>query len=254
MQRPRRPCSWAGAGAAGIGGCGSSSATPAANQFEPAAGNCHGGHIVPAACFQELPGGRVVRVNKEEASAMQRIWCGMFAMAAADVGAQEGMLGAVSAALGDLLTHDRELLRLSAHELAMVHRFGVYLERRLQPAIDQGQLAIDLDYDRHGTGPKLLPGRPDKCGQRRFRPDLVVHHRGDDDQNLLVVEWKKKATNGMRARLKGRVESLLREDSYHYLLGVIVDSHDDGVRWLAYDSGGQMGGWRQVPASGPGEG
>lgn len=175
-------------------------------------------------------------------------------MAVVHVGARERALAAVSAALGDLLTHDRDLLRLSAHELALVHRFGVYLERRLQSEIERDRLAVDLDYDRHGTGPKLLPGRPDKRGERRFRPDLIVHHRGDDGHNLLVVEWKKKATEDMLACLEARVRSLLRDDPYRYLLGVIVDSHDDGLRWRPCHSDGPKGGWQHMTAGESGEG
>ena len=48
---------------------------------------------------------------------------------------REIAIKAVAAALGDVAAKDQLLLTLQAHELTLVHRFGVYLEIRLQPAL-----------------------------------------------------------------------------------------------------------------------
>jgi hypothetical protein len=107
---------------------------------------------------------------------------------------QETVLNAVSTALTDVVNNDEDLLTLQAHELALVHRFGVYLEAHLQSLLRQNGLTVDLDYNRHGDLPKLLPPRPDREGDRRFRPDLIVHRRRVDTHNLLVVEWRRTPT------------------------------------------------------------
>jgi hypothetical protein len=171
-------------------------------------------------------------------------------MASNRPGDREIVLEAVSAALSDVVTEDRVLLALQAHELALVHRFGVYLEARLGRGLRQYGLAVDLDYDRHGDLRKLLPARPDRGGERRFRPDLIVHRRQDDTHNLLVVEWKKNASNPMLRRLEERIRSLLANEvghpSYGYQLGVLADSGDDGVRWRAFDSDGPVNDWQDA--------
>jgi len=59
---------------------------------------------------------------------------------------------AVADSLGEVAARDRELLELQAHELALVHRFAVYLESRLKPDLSRCQLTIDLDT------PGYLPG------------------------------------------------------------------------------------------------
>ncbi len=163
---------------------------------------------------------------------------------------RETVLKAVSAALSDVLSKDQVLLALHAHELALVHRFGVYLEARLQPVLRRYGLTVDLDYDRHGDLRKLLPARPDRDDERRFRPDLIVHRRGDDMHNLLVVEWKKNASGPILKRLEKRIRSLLvSEDnhpSYGYELGVLADSSNDGVRWRAFDIGGSVDDWQHL--------
>jgi hypothetical protein len=166
---------------------------------------------------------------------------------------RETVLEAVSAALSDVVAKDRVLLTLQAHELALVHRFGVYLETHLGRALTQHDLTVDLDYDRHGDLRKLLPARLDRDDERRFRPDLIVHRRRDDTHNLLVVEWKKKADNPMLKCLEDRIRSLLvNEDkypSYEYQLGVLADSSNDCVRWRAFDSGGPVDDWQHVGSS-----
>jgi hypothetical protein len=156
----------------------------------------------------------------------------------------------VSAALGDVVTKDQALLTLHAHELALVHRFGVYLEAHLRPVLRQNGLTVDLDYDRHGDLPKLLPPRPDRDEGRRFRPDLIVHRRRVDTHNLLVVEWKKDADDPTLECLRQRIRSLQVDEDmspcYRYQLAVLANSSDHGVRWRAFESSGPVGGWQHV--------
>ena len=166
---------------------------------------------------------------------------------------RETVLKALSAALNDVVTKDQDLLTLHAHELAVVHRFGVYLETYLQPVLMQDRITVDLDYDRHGDLPKLLPPRPDRDGDRRFRPDLIVHRRRVDTQNLLVVEWKKNADDPILECLRQRIRSLLvnegKNPRYGYQLGVLVNSKDHSINWRAFDSRGSVGDWQSVPSA-----
>ena len=115
-------------------------------------------------------------------------------------------------------------------------------------------LSIDLDYDRHGLGPKRLPPRSDRRGEARFRPDLVLHRRREDSKNLLVVEWKKQGGMLLLACLAERMRRLLEVGDggsgyYGYQLGIVVDSSASAIRWRTHDRGDVIGDWRIVRAS-----
>jgi hypothetical protein len=163
---------------------------------------------------------------------------------------QSSLLDAVHDALTKVVFTDKVVLELSAHELALVHRFGVYMEERLQEPLRRHGLSVDLDYDRHGFTHKFLPRRSDREGDKRFRPDLVIHRRTDDSANLLVVEWKKSADDETVEQLERRLQSLMQTDrefaDYGYDVGVIVDSDDKGVRWRAFDRLGPLDGWQLI--------
>jgi hypothetical protein len=162
------------------------------------------------------------------------------------------VLAAVADSLGEVVARDRELLELHAHELALVHRFAVYLESRLEPDLRRSRLTIDLDYDRQRDLRKLLPPRPGwrESDPPRFRPDLIVHRRRTSTHDILVVEWKKKASAQVLGCLEERVRSLLASDdphrSYKYQLGVLVNSDDNGIRWRSVDSGGPTDDWQNI--------
>jgi len=164
---------------------------------------------------------------------------------------REAVLAAVSGALADLAARDQALLELRAHELAVVHRFAVYLERHLRQMLAQHDLTIDIDYDRHGRLHKFLDPRDDRRKAARFRPDLVVHGRGDDDRNILVMEWKKNARNRTLARLRSRVEQLLISDASHsgysYKIGVLVDVRAERIKWRTVEIGQTDDTWTTIP-------
>lgn len=138
----------------------------------------------------------------------------------------------VRAAATRLLAEPRatELLKHAAHELVLTHRFAVHLETLAGPTLE-GR-SVDIDYNRHALDKKLDPSG------RLFRPDIVVHHRGSDDGNLLVVEWKKRhprprAAQGQRAAMLTRLQ-FLTKPPFDYTAAVYIESHSRGLTltWL----------------------
>jgi hypothetical protein len=152
-----------------------------------------------------------------------------------DLRDQQALLDAMNSALEDLVKRDEELLRYQAHELAHVHRFAVYLEGHLRSQLVNGDVTVDLDYDRDGQFAKVMhvdPPLPPKAGEDgtvRFRPDLIIHRRGEDGPNVLVLEWKKEAGRSDIALLQQRIVRI--RQTFDYALGVIVNSYDDRVEW-----------------------
>jgi hypothetical protein len=84
---------------------------------------------------------------------------------------------ALKTALNTLLDRDLDLLAMGAHEQAICHRLAVYLEAMTD-------LNVDCEYDRDMMRRKML------TGGKLFRPDIIIHRRLSNENNLLVVEAK----------------------------------------------------------------
>jgi hypothetical protein len=108
-------------------------------------------------------------------------------------------IGALLRAGSTFIAQDGLLLEHQASERALCHRLAIYLEQELPPA-DYAR-SVDCEYNRVGT-----PGAEDRV--KRFRrscqcfdeeqerrrggvfPDIIVHERGEQRNNSLVVEAK----------------------------------------------------------------
>lgn len=67
------------------------------------------------------------------------------------------------------------------HEQALAHRLAFHLE-------NSGSFTgyhVDCEYNRRGDNPKT------DANGRKFRPDIIIHVRGNDDSNLVMIETKK---------------------------------------------------------------
>ena len=93
----------------------------------------------------------------------------------------------------DRLRHtDRYLLDVDVNERSVAARLAMYLQE------DFVGYAVDVEYNRAGAEIKRLMavvcrcprGRIETEGQRVL-PDVIVHRRGDNKSNLLVIEVKK---------------------------------------------------------------
>lgn len=122
----------------------------------------------------------------------------------------------VNAALSELESRDAALLRRDVAERSITARFATYLQRTF-PEHD-----VDVEYNRHGLNPKTLPALP-SCGSRSgyVFPDVVVHRRGTDERNLLVVEVKKSTSRKPRDCDRAKIRAMRRK--YGYTYGVLIE-------------------------------
>ncbi len=95
-------------------------------------------------------------------------------------------------ALELLLRLDAYLFETDVNERSISHKFVSYLQEEFKG------WDVDCEYNRDHHDPKILnlPGisslevRPDDVQAKTVYPDIIVHHRGTED-NLLVIEIKK---------------------------------------------------------------
>lgn len=97
----------------------------------------------------------------------------------------------VNAAIDDLIANDMELLELGVTERALSHQLAHYIASMVVTP-----LSVDCEYNRHFEDPKRLNLPPRRALDNELRattvfPDIIVHQRNSDDQNLLVLELKK---------------------------------------------------------------
>ncbi len=90
----------------------------------------------------------------------------------------------VTHALRLLLRNDAFLLEHAAHERSITHKLAEYLQQQL------GSYHVDCEYSKHGIEAKRLPRHCNGSDMDRVFPDIVVHLRGADENNLLVIEAK----------------------------------------------------------------
>jgi len=120
-------------------------------------------------------------------------------------------------ALNQLLSDDIDLLERNAAERAIGGRLAAHL------AVLFPEHNVDVEYDRHGLEPQAVE-LPPYCrggGRKRVIPDIVVHQRGIDDENLLVVELKKETNRESRDCDRAKLHAL--RDQLRYQAAVFID-------------------------------
>jgi hypothetical protein len=135
----------------------------------------------------------------------------------------------------------------AASERAIAHRLATYIEQAIGKGIIESEgLSVDCEYNRHLGGSKvhMIPEELVKIVENAKRdaksvsdddsfyvfsiaPDIIVHRRGDDERNVLVVELKKDSNAEIPEydRLKLRCFTG-RPPGYRYLLGAKVTARD----------------------------
>jgi hypothetical protein len=124
---------------------------------------------------------------------------------------------AVREALRSFFRDDAFLLEANVAERAMAAKLAAHLV----PHFPDHQ--VDVEYNRHGIEPKAvgLPLHLHSGGGGLVFPDVIVHHRGNDRENLLVIQIKKETNRQPRDYDRAVVEAMMREFAYRH--GLLLD-------------------------------
>lgn len=139
---------------------------------------------------------------------------------------EEEVRQAVSEALKRVKRDDTDLLRFDVNERSITHRLAVYLGEEIC-----GDWDVDVEYNREGedevsksVSMEHLKSKisgdvdPEDLDAKTVYPDIIIHHRGEPYENLLVIEAKKSGRSGEYDREKINAYKC----ELHYKHGVFV--------------------------------
>jgi hypothetical protein len=117
----------------------------------------------------------------------------------------------------DLLTkYDLYLLEHDLSERCIASRLAMHLQNLF------GEFFVDVEYNRVGARPKSLE-LPEECanyrnenGESLVVPDVIVHRRGPEGPNLLVLEMKKTTNREPRECDQMRIRAFREQLKYDH--------------------------------------
>ncbi len=111
-----------------------------------------------------------------------------------------------------LFEHDIYLLEANAAERAIAARVATYLAPHFP------ELHVDVEYNRHGIEPKRVHLNTYRGARKLIVPDIIVHQRGTDERNLLVIQIKKETNREPRTHDVDVLRAMKQEFAFHHAL------------------------------------
>ena len=129
---------------------------------------------------------------------------------------------------------DKNLFEKDLNERTITHKLAIYLQEEFQ------ELNVDCEYNRFEDLVKRLELPKDKINwddteAKTVFPDIIIHKRGIQENNLLVIEVKKSSNinPGDFDRMKLHT---FRQEPYSYTYGLFLkidlDGENDELEWF----------------------
>jgi hypothetical protein len=111
--------------------------------------------------------------------------------------------------------NDSDLFSRENYEVTISCKFAQYLHDEFP------EYSVDCEYNRHIDGHK-------ECEGQRIRPDIVIHKRGKDENNLVYIEIKTDHNRDDRADDINKIKCVTKQNGeYKYILGSFIDFNRD---------------------------
>jgi len=114
-------------------------------------------------------------------------------------------------ALGKLISREDNIIERKLYEVCINHRFAIYLNNELIKCNSYKWLEVDLEYNKNYDKKKEI--LTDK-GKESIRPDILIHQRENNYNNMVAIECKK---NYMNKKDRTKLLKLL-DDPFNYRL------------------------------------
>lgn len=133
----------------------------------------------------------------------------------------EELTGAINSCLDKLYKNDSYLILNYSKdepnhvsERSIVFRFCIYFEEFVREKLPSYNL--DSEYNRNKADKKFLPSWKSGC-----YPDIIIHKRGSNDDNFLVIEFKT-WWNSEQSDDKQKIKEFCTSDTYRYKYGFTI--------------------------------
>ncbi len=121
-----------------------------------------------------------------------------------------------------LYNDDLVIISKGGLERSVLFRFGLYLHELIKQTEWAG-LNLDIEYNKNGMEPKRIPRR--KFG---VQPDLILHKRDENNDNILIIEFKGWWNDADRKDDIVKLEDFIHQQGeYKYGLGAFIELNKD---------------------------
>ncbi|MEW6526350.1 MAG: hypothetical protein AB1444_06755 [Spirochaetota bacterium] len=123
---------------------------------------------------------------------------------------------AIETALDLVYEKDIYLIENKVHERSIVNRFSIYF----QQILDETEFAayhLDFEYNKNHANPK----RTVNFEQGTY-PDIILHRRGSNDANVLIIEFKTWWDNNTEIDIKKLKDFTDQNGPYQYVIGYSI--------------------------------
>ena len=112
-------------------------------------------------------------------------------------------------------------------ERSIVFRLAHYMQNIMDSTPAFENYVLDCEYNRNGVHAKTLPSFP-----YGVYPDVIIHNRGNNDNNLLIMEVKTYWNTGNTQDVKKIREFLDASGKYHFSFGLslIIEKRSKDVQ------------------------
>lgn len=132
--------------------------------------------------------------------------------------------------------NDRSLIERRM-EQSCVARIYYYMQKAIDfddRFIDLRDFNLDSEYYKNGQNSKKT-----ESFQHGAKPDVILHQRECNSNNLLIVEFKtavRRQSNDVSRDFK-KLEAFTKDSKYSYFLGVFIDLNINGPRFTYFQAG-----------------
>ena len=127
-----------------------------------------------------------------------------------------------------LYDKDKYLLEHKVHEQAIVFRFALYFENFVNSLGKDYNL--DVEYNKNMDNPKRI-----RANENGKKPDLIIHKRGSNECNLLIIEFKSYWNRNYQEDYR-KIKEFCKSEEYHYQYGVCIilgrEKADTHIEWV----------------------
>ena len=136
--------------------------------------------------------------------------------------------------------NDKYLIDHSIHEQNLSHRIAYYWENLLKSYdwFIQNGYNIDVEYNRSLNDAKRLDCN---SGSSICKPDIILHKRGTQESNILVVEIKKQ-NNDISHDCEKLKAFTATESEYKYQIGIhiVLNQEQTQVKYIYFQNGQEV--------------